>query len=301
MMSTDKTSSAKRFTPVSRKAKTVTTGLMALAALACALGSPAFSAQKGKPAASDDRIIHVLNRLGFGARPDDVAKVRQIGLDAYIEQQLHPEQIDDSAVEQKLKTFPELQLSDREIEAKYKDFVTADQAQAKMRRDLQKMASEKTMTGQAGDTMTQTAGTGATQGTGTIPPQANQATPAANKAKRDAVQEMIQGDPMLAKQFADNRQALAESAQPIGLLHQEFTAAKLIRATESQRQLQEVLVDFWSNHFNIDIRKAPCGVLKVLDDRDVIRPHIFGKFRGTCSRPAPRARRCSSTWITSSR
>ena len=48
---------------------------------------------------------------------------------------------------------------------------------------------------------------------------------------------------------------------------------------DPQRQLQEVLVDFWSNHFNIDIRKAPCGVLKVLDDRDVIRPHIFGKFR----------------------
>jgi uncharacterized protein (DUF1800 family) len=40
-----------------------------------------------------------------------------------------------------------------------------------------------------------------------------------------------------------------------------------------------VLVDFWSNHFNIDIRKAPCGVLKVLDDRDVIRPHVFGRFR----------------------
>ena len=53
----------------------------------------------------------------------------------------------------------------------------------------------------------------------------------------------------------------------------------MIRAVESQRQLQEVLVDFWNNHFNIDIRKAPCGVLKVIDDRDVIRPHVWGKFR----------------------
>ena len=62
-------------------------------------------------------------------------------------------------------------------------------------------------------------------------------------------------------------------------MHEEFDAAKLVRAVESQRQLQEVLVDFWSNHFNIDTRKAPCGVLKILDDRDTIRPHIFGRFR----------------------
>ena len=43
--------------------------------------------------------------------------------------------------------------------------------------------------------------------------------------------------------------------------------------------MQEVLVDFWSNHFNIDMRKPPCGILKVADDREVIRPHILGKFR----------------------
>jgi len=43
--------------------------------------------------------------------------------------------------------------------------------------------------------------------------------------------------------------------------------------------LYEVLVDFWSNHFNIDVRKGPCRVLKVADDREVIRAHVFGKFR----------------------
>ena len=55
--------------------------------------------------------------------------------------------------------------------------------------------------------------------------------------------------------------------------------AKLIRAADSNRQLQEVLVDFWSNHFNIDVKKNFDRILKVADDRDVIRPHIFGKFR----------------------
>ena len=280
MMSTDKTSPSTRFVTARRRVRGATIGLIALAALACALGSPAFTAQDAENGSasnslssthSDDRIIHVLNRLGFGARPDDVAKVRQIGLDKYIEQQLHPETIDDSAVEQKLKIYGELQLSDRDIEAKYKDFVTADQAAAKFRRDLQKMVSQKEMAGQSADNMTQTAA-----GQTSPPVQPNQADA---KKKRDEVQAMIAADPMLTKQVEDNRRQMAASAEPIGLLHEEFVAAKLIRAVESQRQLQEVLVDFWSNHFNIDIRKAPCGVLKVLDDRDVIRPHIFGKFR----------------------
>jgi uncharacterized protein (DUF1800 family) len=59
----------------------------------------------------------------------------------------------------------------------------------------------------------------------------------------------------------------------------ELEKAKLVRAIDSQRQLQEVLVDFWGNHFNIDMKKGPDRVLKVADDRDVIRPHIWGSFR----------------------
>jgi uncharacterized protein (DUF1800 family) len=59
----------------------------------------------------------------------------------------------------------------------------------------------------------------------------------------------------------------------------ELQQAKLLRAVESKRQLQEVLVDFWGNHFNIDVKKNADRVLKVADDRDVIRPHIWGSFR----------------------
>ena len=65
------------------------------------------------------------------------------------------------------------------------------------------------------------------------------------------------------------------SVAAIGQMEQ----AKLVRAVDSQRQLQEVLVDFWGNHFNIDMKKGPDRVLKVVDDRDVIRPHILGRFR----------------------
>ena len=67
-----------------------------------------------------------------------------------------------------------------------------------------------------------------------------------------------------------------------GTLYQalgELSAAKLARATDSKRQLQEVLTDFWSNHFNLDVNKKQVSALKILDDRDTIRPHVFATFR----------------------
>src|ERR671929_593432 len=51
----------------------------------------------------DQRVVHVLNRLGFGARPGDVERVRKLGVGAYIEQQLNPSKIDDSAAEARLR------------------------------------------------------------------------------------------------------------------------------------------------------------------------------------------------------
>jgi len=207
----------------------------------------------------NDRIIHVLNRLGFGPRPDDIERVKRLGIPAYVQQQLHPEGIDDEAVEQKLQGYTELQLSDRDIESRYKDFITMDQSAAKLRRQIRKMADQKASLAAASGTMMDSSSVG----------QTNQ----------QAMKEVVASDPDLIRQVRENRQQLEQVSEPIGLLHEEFTASKLIRAVESQRQLQEVLVDFWSNHFNIDIRKAPCGILKVLDDRNVIRPHVLGKFR----------------------
>jgi uncharacterized protein (DUF1800 family) len=59
---------------------------------------------------------------------------------------------------------------------------------------------------------------------------------------------------------------------------EELTAARLIRAVESPRQLEEVLVDFWMNHFNVDARKGPDRVFVASFERDVIRPRVFGRF-----------------------
>ena len=59
----------------------------------------------------------------------------------------------------------------------------------------------------------------------------------------------------------------------------ELSAQKLLRAAYSERQLQEVLVDFWFNHFNVDARKGADRFLLTEYEREAIRPHVLGKFR----------------------
>ena len=59
----------------------------------------------------------------------------------------------------------------------------------------------------------------------------------------------------------------------------ELSGQKLLRAAYSERQLEEVLVDFWFNHFNVDARKGADRFLLTEYERDTIRPHVLGKFR----------------------
>src|SRR5258708_4057680 len=72
-----------------------------------------------KPLTEDQKIIHVLNRLGFGARPGDVERVKQIGLEKYIEQHLNPSSINDSSAESKFKNLKVFNMSTAEVFAKY--------------------------------------------------------------------------------------------------------------------------------------------------------------------------------------
>lgn len=59
----------------------------------------------------------------------------------------------------------------------------------------------------------------------------------------------------------------------------DMTRHRLLRAIHSRRQLYEIMVDFWSDHFNIVSSKGDCKWLKLADDREVIRPHALGDFR----------------------
>jgi len=72
-----------------------------------------------------------------------------------------------------------------------------------------------------------------------------------------------------------NPEAARRANEPVA----ELSAQKLLRAAYSERQLQEVLADFWFNHFNVDARKGADRFLLTEYERDVIRPHVLGRFR----------------------
>jgi uncharacterized protein (DUF1800 family) len=63
----------------------------------------------------EEAIMHAMNRLGYGPRPGDVERIRKMGLEKWIDQQLHPDSIDDSALDQRLQRYPTLNLSAKKL------------------------------------------------------------------------------------------------------------------------------------------------------------------------------------------
>jgi uncharacterized protein (DUF1800 family) len=86
--------------------------------------------------------------------------------------------------------------------------------------------------------------------------------------KKEARKEVVGQNPKLA-------QAARETQQLVG----EVQSASLARAVTSERQLDEVMVDFWENHFSVFAGKGQTRLFLANYDRDVIRPHALGKFR----------------------
>lgn len=66
--------------------------------------------------------------------------------------------------------------------------------------------------------------------------------------------------------------------KPLTDLYRQLFNQKIMRATYSNNQLQEVLTDFWFNHFNVSLTKNDCAQFVPAYERDVIRPHVFGEF-----------------------
>src|SRR3954464_5183008 len=98
-------------------------GILALSAGATLLaGATVFAGAAGPakpPAADDTTILHVLNRIGFGARPGDVERVRATGVTEYIDRQLHPERIPDSQITERLAGLVTVKKSSRELADEY--------------------------------------------------------------------------------------------------------------------------------------------------------------------------------------
>ena len=94
--------------------------LVAISTLGLAVSAQLAIAKKDKRAATAQmdekaRALHALNRLAFGPRPGDVERVAAMGVDKWIDQQLHPDKIDDHALDARLDQFRTLRMSTREI------------------------------------------------------------------------------------------------------------------------------------------------------------------------------------------
>jgi uncharacterized protein (DUF1800 family) len=189
---------------------------MLLAIVGCAsFGWRARAADEGGRLTNAERIAHVLSRLTFGPRPGDAERVAAVGIDRWIDQQLHPETIRDSAVVVALASLAPWQLT------------------------------------RANDTMS-------------------------------AVARRLASIPMTAlmNDSAARAQLLMFGRQLSGLQSDdEFLAGKIICAQMSERQLFEVVVDFWENHFSVYAGKMPSRQALAMWDRDVLRPYALGKFR----------------------
>jgi uncharacterized protein (DUF1800 family) len=200
--------------------------------------------------------------MGFGPRPGDVERVRAMGLSAYISQQLEPDRIPDDPVEAKVASLDLLQQSNEDLARTFyeRQKRTAALLQARTKLDeAAKMPAANVANGVAGDA-----------GAMAMTPAEEARTKA--EARRAAFLSLTPDEKDAVRGYMRAQQRIRQGALQLAL-------AKTVRAVESNRQFQEVMVDFWSNHFNVDIRKNACAVYKIGDERDVIRKHAFGKFR----------------------
>ena len=227
--------------------KSLTAALLVAAMLAtqafAALGDPSKDPKKRR-LSEEQQIIHVLNRLGFGARPGDVERVKSMGLANYINQQLNPEKINDTVAENKVKDLSALTMTTAELYEKYP---------------------------QPGQLLRQLQAKGMLPGDLKTDPKAGPPNPQPNQPQ--------QLDPQNEKY----RKIIQDYYQQNGLMQPqrivaELQASRILRAVYSERQLQEVMVDFWTNHFNVFAGKGADRWLLPAYDRDTIRPNALGKF-----------------------
>jgi uncharacterized protein (DUF1800 family) len=290
------------------------------------------------------RALHALNRLTFGPRPGDVQRVTAMGVDKWIDQQLHPEHINDAALESHLAPLRTIRMSTKELVDNFpppqvikavmdgKERLPSDPVkravyEAQIDRIEHKDEEKKAAASTAGNSFTPPVNQSANAAPG---PDAAAAQGAANPAPQPAgkgkrtpeqiaqkqedklfadlkAQELLDLPPdermkRVLEMSPDDQRALATSLKgakadkftegmnpkqretlqalnnPQQVVNDELVQAKLLRAIYSERQLDEVMTDFWFNHFNVYLGKGADRYMVTAYERDVIRPHALGKF-----------------------
>src|SRR5437870_6954212 len=221
----------------------------------------------------EQRILHVLNRLGFGSRPGDFERVKAMGVENYINQQLHPGKIADAAAQAKVKDLSTLSMTTAEL---YEKFPQPGQ----LLKQLQRRGDLPADLAEAQKNRVKGTGKGATQNPSQ--PGAGEAMTPESMAKNDNAAKGNQPGPQ-PQDNEEYRRAVRQyymqnGLQPPQRITAELQASRMLRAVYSERQLQEGMVDFWTNHFNVFMGKGADRWLLTAYDRDTIRPHTMGKF-----------------------
>jgi len=264
-----------------------------------------------------ERAIHALNRLTFGPRPGDVDRVLSMGVDKWIAQQLEPGKIDDSALEARLAPYRTLRMSALEMVenfppeqvlravadgkmpmpkdpqlkavytagvARFNDKQAKKNAKAVENADLLEMSPADDLSQEMKEKRQEARDHARSRALDLMemaPESRTQNLAAMDADERRGFWRALSQDDrdkLTSDMTPQQKELLLSLENPVAVVNGELLQGKLLRATYSERQLQEVMTDFWFNHFNVFLGKGAERYLVTADERDVIRPRALGKF-----------------------
>jgi uncharacterized protein (DUF1800 family) len=249
------------------------------------------------------RAIQALNRLTFGPKPGDVEVVLKKGVDDWIEDQLHPESIDDSALNPRIGPYATTRMNPKQLAETFPSDTLIRQVIAVKRPmpddpaiklvyevNIAKIQQQEAAKAQAANANEKPMQNDAAQAKAREIADTLLGLP---KNQRLAALENVppeqlvnfpyqlrsdQRERLIAESTPQERELIFALANPSGVVARELQQAKLIREVYSERQLLEVMTDFWFNHFNVFLYKNQCSYYTTAYERDVIRAHALGKF-----------------------
>jgi len=256
----------------------------------------------------EDRLHHALDRLTFGPRPGDFARIQSLGLNKWLDAELHPEKVPESPLLQTdLAPYESLRLNIHETYVRY----PAPQMIAAVARGKGALPDDpelRAIVVRLADRYLERKNLPANeQLSQEEDPDLSLKMKLGDILKQEQIVMLKTGKPEEKRailesippaQWADfawalprrDRQQLFNVASvglrrqlmmannPQGVVAADLAESKILRAVYSEHQLQELLVDFWYNHFNVFIEKGSDHYSVTSYERDAIRPHVFGKF-----------------------
>ncbi len=262
------------------------------------------------PLSPRERATQMLNRFTYGARPGDVERVLAQTPEKWFDQQLDPASIPDGAVARRLQDFPTAGMSDEQILLTFPptgfvndvaqgrrpypaDPLQAAQYEASVwqynadQQDKFHPVTQPTELELATRKKALQSRASVIAGQLFALPKKDRMTAleAMPPADRVIFAQNLQGDQrnLLMADFTPREResllALQNGTNSSYRTSDELAQANIVRAILSERQLQTVMTDFWFNHFNIFAQKDSDQWYTTSYERDVIRPHVFGKFR----------------------